>query len=200
VRASLPASASRAANGDSSGRSLANRTFHGHTSWDVWRYTRFVIRLETGRSTLAGRGASRRQGSGWTEVSSLRFSTPVSAPVLGHCGPERGASADAHGDGGGCSQPERYAHTKREGWPSAAIGAFPRASRARTWVRAGRRAHLLGTAAGRSARDDVSRPPTAGSWRRGVPCHPPPVPARLHRSGPKRDRGLDWGVRRTRPM
>jgi hypothetical protein len=35
--------------------SRANRTFHGHTSWDVWRYTRFEIRLETGGNTLARR-------------------------------------------------------------------------------------------------------------------------------------------------
>ena len=55
ARASLPASTSRAAYGDSSGSSRANRTFHGHTSWDVWRYDRFEMRLATGRNTLRGR-------------------------------------------------------------------------------------------------------------------------------------------------
>jgi hypothetical protein len=53
VRASLPASASRARYGESSGSSRANRTFRGHTSWDVWRYTRFAIPLGTGAQTLA---------------------------------------------------------------------------------------------------------------------------------------------------
>ena len=55
VRASLPASASRGRKGESSGSAFANLTFYGHTLWDVCRYTRFVIRLETGRNTLAGR-------------------------------------------------------------------------------------------------------------------------------------------------
>jgi hypothetical protein len=34
VRAYLPASASRGANGEPPGNSRANRTFHGQTSWD----------------------------------------------------------------------------------------------------------------------------------------------------------------------
>jgi hypothetical protein len=33
--------------------SCANRWFHGHTSWDVWRYTRFAIPLGTGLRTLS---------------------------------------------------------------------------------------------------------------------------------------------------
>jgi hypothetical protein len=53
VRASLPASASRASNGESCGSSLENLTFHGHTSWDVWRYTHTAIPLATGARTLS---------------------------------------------------------------------------------------------------------------------------------------------------
>ena len=32
--------------------SRENFTFHGHTSWDVCRYTHFEIPLSTGRLTL----------------------------------------------------------------------------------------------------------------------------------------------------
>jgi hypothetical protein len=31
---------------------LENLAFHGHTSWDVWRYTHFEIPLGTGSRTL----------------------------------------------------------------------------------------------------------------------------------------------------
>jgi hypothetical protein len=40
-------------NGDSSGNSCANFTFHGHTSWEMSRYTHFKIPLSTGARTLA---------------------------------------------------------------------------------------------------------------------------------------------------
>ena len=49
VRASFPASASRGANGELSGSDVENRTFHGHTLWEIWRYTHFEIPLATGR-------------------------------------------------------------------------------------------------------------------------------------------------------
>jgi len=51
-RASLPASASRAAKGESSGNARVNLTFQGHTSWAVCRYTHFEIPLGTGIRTL----------------------------------------------------------------------------------------------------------------------------------------------------
>jgi hypothetical protein len=57
--------ASRGAYGDSSGSSLANRTFHGHTSWQIWPYSRFRIPLATGGRTLAARdfASARRLGT-----------------------------------------------------------------------------------------------------------------------------------------
>jgi len=54
VRASFPAIAARGANaGSLSARE--NRTFHGHTLWEVWRLDHFEIQLETGARTLADR-------------------------------------------------------------------------------------------------------------------------------------------------
>ena len=53
VRAFFPASASRGVNGKFSGSSLANRTFQGHTDWEICRETRFAIPLGTGARTLA---------------------------------------------------------------------------------------------------------------------------------------------------
>jgi hypothetical protein len=52
VRASLRPNVSRGANGESSGSSLANLTFQGHTDWEEWRYNHFVIPLRTGAGTL----------------------------------------------------------------------------------------------------------------------------------------------------
>lgn len=52
VCASLPAIASRERKGGVSRNRLANRTFHGHTSLDIWRYNRFEIALSTGCRTL----------------------------------------------------------------------------------------------------------------------------------------------------
>jgi hypothetical protein len=54
VRASLPASTSRAEYGEygeCSDDSRANRTFHGHTSWEISQQTRFAISLRTGKRT-----------------------------------------------------------------------------------------------------------------------------------------------------
>jgi len=42
----------RGANGESSASACENFTFHGHTSWEMWRYTHFVIPLSTGTRTL----------------------------------------------------------------------------------------------------------------------------------------------------
>jgi hypothetical protein len=52
VRESSPAITSRGANGDASGSDRANRTFHGHTSWEEWRYNHFSIPLSTGARTV----------------------------------------------------------------------------------------------------------------------------------------------------
>lgn len=51
VRASIPASPSRAARGDSPGSAFAKRWFPGHTSWDVDPLTHFEIPLTTGMRT-----------------------------------------------------------------------------------------------------------------------------------------------------
>lgn len=51
VRASLPTSAALGAN-DGSVSSRANLMFHGHTSWEMYRYTHFEIPLVTGARTL----------------------------------------------------------------------------------------------------------------------------------------------------
>lgn len=51
VRVSLPPNAARGANAGSFS-SVANRTFHGHTSWEICRHTCFEIPLTTGRRTL----------------------------------------------------------------------------------------------------------------------------------------------------
>ena len=51
-RESLPARAGRAAN-DGSESSRANLWLYGHTSWEMCRYTRFEIPLDTGARTLA---------------------------------------------------------------------------------------------------------------------------------------------------
>jgi hypothetical protein len=59
VRSSFPTSAPRAANGGSRS-SCEKRMFQGQQDWDVWRYNRFEIRLETGRNTLGGGAASSR--------------------------------------------------------------------------------------------------------------------------------------------
>ena len=48
VRASRPRSTWRGANGDSAGCSDANRRFHGHTSWEEWRYDHSAVPLTTG--------------------------------------------------------------------------------------------------------------------------------------------------------
>ena len=48
VAASLPARNARGANGDLSRNSRANFTFHGYTSKEVWRVTRFVVPLQAG--------------------------------------------------------------------------------------------------------------------------------------------------------
>ena len=48
---SFPAITSRGANGEPSGSSLVNLTFHGHTDWEDCRYTHFEIRLSTGKRT-----------------------------------------------------------------------------------------------------------------------------------------------------
>ncbi len=42
----------RGANADPSANSCANFTFHGHTAWELLRYTHFLIPLATGRLTL----------------------------------------------------------------------------------------------------------------------------------------------------
>ncbi len=52
VTASFPAMNSRALSGESYANSCENFTFQGHTSWEMWRYTHFVISLSTGRLTL----------------------------------------------------------------------------------------------------------------------------------------------------
>ncbi len=57
VLASFPATTSRGACGESSGSSEAKRTFHGHTSWESWRYNHVRISLGTGARTLS-RGGS----------------------------------------------------------------------------------------------------------------------------------------------
>lgn len=43
---------SRGANGESAGRAVANRTFHGHISREMWRYTHFELTLASRRPTL----------------------------------------------------------------------------------------------------------------------------------------------------
>ena len=48
VRASRPAIAARGWNGESVASGVANRSFHGHTSWEICRLTHFEIALETG--------------------------------------------------------------------------------------------------------------------------------------------------------
>ncbi len=62
ARASLPASSARDAN---SGRwfGRANFTFHGHTSWEVWRHTHFEIPLASGVGTLAKRSLPPADGA-----------------------------------------------------------------------------------------------------------------------------------------
>jgi hypothetical protein len=52
VRPSFVPNASRAANGDGMGSDRSNFTFHGHTTWDAWRYTHLEIPLGTGARTL----------------------------------------------------------------------------------------------------------------------------------------------------
>jgi hypothetical protein len=52
VRAFFPASAARGAYAGSFS-AFANLMLYGHTSWDVWRYAHFEIRLGTGARTLA---------------------------------------------------------------------------------------------------------------------------------------------------
>ncbi len=59
VLASLPASTSRGANAGSRFTD-ANRLFHGHTSWDAWRYTRTALPLATGGRTLVQKRRERR--------------------------------------------------------------------------------------------------------------------------------------------
>jgi hypothetical protein len=46
---------SRGANGESSANSCENFTFHGQTSWEMCRYNRFEILLETGWRTVVRR-------------------------------------------------------------------------------------------------------------------------------------------------
>lgn len=53
ARAFFPAIAGRGAKGESVGSARANFTFHGHTSWQMSRYTHFKIPLSTGARTLA---------------------------------------------------------------------------------------------------------------------------------------------------
>ena len=48
----LPAMNSRAANGEPSDNACENFTFHGHTLWEMCRYNRFELTLETGTRTL----------------------------------------------------------------------------------------------------------------------------------------------------
>jgi len=55
VRASPSRSSSSGRYGESSGTAREDRTFHGHTFWVECRKSRFEIRLETGRNTLAKR-------------------------------------------------------------------------------------------------------------------------------------------------
>ncbi len=52
VAASFPAMNSRARNGESSANSCENFTFHAHTLWEMCRYNRFMVELDTGRRTL----------------------------------------------------------------------------------------------------------------------------------------------------
>ena len=52
VRASLPASASRGLKGGSSGSSLENLTFQGHTSWEEWQYDHLAVPLAARRRTV----------------------------------------------------------------------------------------------------------------------------------------------------
>ena len=59
VTASFPATNARARNGESSANSCENFTFHGHTLWEMCRYTRFEIPLETGWQTVAWRDHER---------------------------------------------------------------------------------------------------------------------------------------------
>ena len=64
VRASFPAMNSRGANGESSANACENFTFHGHTSWEMCRYNRVMVELETVRRTLSvprGEGPSARR-------------------------------------------------------------------------------------------------------------------------------------------
>ena len=53
VTASFPAMNSRARNGESSANACENFTFHGHTSWEMCRYNRLEVTLDTGRGTLS---------------------------------------------------------------------------------------------------------------------------------------------------
>jgi len=52
VRASFPATISRGANATSVA-SLENFTFHGHTSWEMYRQNHFEIPLSTGSRSLS---------------------------------------------------------------------------------------------------------------------------------------------------
>ncbi len=52
VTASFPAMNSRARNGESSASSCANVTLQGQTDWEMCRYNRFMVELDTGRRTL----------------------------------------------------------------------------------------------------------------------------------------------------
>jgi hypothetical protein len=48
----LPATNSRAANGESSANSCETVPFHGHTLWEMSRYDRFEIDLLAGSKTV----------------------------------------------------------------------------------------------------------------------------------------------------
>jgi len=52
VRESLPENIGRAANRDPAANSCENFTFHGHRLWEMCRYDRFMVELDTGRRTL----------------------------------------------------------------------------------------------------------------------------------------------------
>jgi hypothetical protein len=60
VNASLPAIAARGANAGTF-NSRANRTFHGHTSWEMCRQNRFELPIATGgRSLRKGKPSAPR--------------------------------------------------------------------------------------------------------------------------------------------
>ena len=60
VTASFPATNSRAAKGDPTANACENFTFHGHTLWEMCRYNRFMVELDTGLGTVRQEAVPRR--------------------------------------------------------------------------------------------------------------------------------------------